>query len=38
MGYEPRTGFDEGLAQTVQWFRDNEAWWRPLKEKAKLAK
>jgi dTDP-glucose 4,6-dehydratase len=38
MGYQPQTGFDEGLAKTVQWFRDNEAWWRPLKEKAKLAK
>ncbi len=37
MGYQPRTTFGDGLAQTVQWFRDNEAWWRPLKEKAKLA-
>jgi dTDP-glucose 4,6-dehydratase len=37
MGYEPRTSFADGLAATVQWFRDNEAWWRPLKEKAGLA-
>jgi dTDP-glucose 4,6-dehydratase len=34
MGYEPQTTFDDGLAQTVQWYRDNESWWRPLKEKA----
>jgi dTDP-glucose 4,6-dehydratase len=31
LGYEPRTSFDEGLATTVQWYRDNEQWWRPLK-------
>ena len=34
LGYTPRHSLDEGLAQTVQWYRDNEAWWRPLKEKA----
>ena len=38
MGYAPRTTFDEGLAATVQWYRDNEQWWRPLKEKAALAR
>ncbi|MGH8888976.1 MAG: dTDP-glucose 4,6-dehydratase [Acidothermaceae bacterium] len=37
MGYEPKTTFDDGLAQTVQWYRDNDSWWRPLKEKAALA-
>jgi dTDP-glucose 4,6-dehydratase len=31
LGYEPRVGFDAGLTATVQWYRDNEAWWRPLK-------
>jgi dTDP-glucose 4,6-dehydratase len=36
LGYAPGTTFDEGLASTVQWYRDNEAWWRPLKEKAAL--
>jgi dTDP-glucose 4,6-dehydratase len=38
LGYEPKTAFDDGLAQTVQWYRDNQSWWRPLKEKAALAK
>ncbi len=31
LGYEPQMNFDEGLAQTVKWYHDNEAWWRPLK-------
>ena len=34
LGYEPQVGFDEGLAATVQWYRDNEEWWRPLTERA----
>ncbi len=31
LGYEPLMSFEEGLAQTVKWYHDNEAWWRPLK-------
>jgi dTDP-glucose 4,6-dehydratase len=31
LGYSPLTNFDDGLAATVKWYRDNEAWWRPLK-------
>jgi dTDP-glucose 4,6-dehydratase len=31
LGYEPLVPFDEGLAATVEWYRANEAWWRPLK-------
>jgi len=31
LGYEPQVGFDEGLAQTVRWYQENESWWRPLK-------
>lgn len=38
LGYEPLHTFSEGLAETVQWYRDNEAWWRPLKERAAIAK
>lgn len=31
LGWAPRMDWDEGLAQTVQWYRDNEWWWRPIK-------
>nr|AAA21344.1 dTDP-glucose dehydratase [Streptomyces fradiae] len=31
LGYAPRTGITEGLAGTVAWYRDNRAWWEPLK-------
>ncbi|WP_432570308.1 dTDP-glucose 4,6-dehydratase [Kineococcus sp. SYSU DK005] len=30
LGYEPRVGFEEGLASTVAWYRENEQWWQPL--------
>jgi dTDP-glucose 4,6-dehydratase len=32
LGYQPAVDFDEGLARTVKWYRENESWWRPLKE------
>jgi dTDP-glucose 4,6-dehydratase len=37
LGYAPRMGFEEGLALTVQWYRDNRAWWEPLKAAAATA-
>jgi dTDP-glucose 4,6-dehydratase len=27
-GWRARTSFDEGLEQTVRWYRENEAWWQ----------
>ncbi len=30
-GWSPRTPFDEALQQTVQWYVDNEWWWRKIK-------
>ncbi len=38
LGYQPQHGFDNGLAETISWYRGNEAWWRPLKERAVIAK
>jgi dTDP-glucose 4,6-dehydratase len=32
LGYAPQVPFSDGLADTVAWYRDNEDWWRPLKE------
>jgi dTDP-glucose 4,6-dehydratase len=31
LGWKPRHAFGAALAATVQWYRDHEAWWRPLK-------
>jgi dTDP-glucose 4,6-dehydratase len=33
LGYAPRIPFEEGLAATVSWYRDNQHWWRALKAK-----
>jgi dTDP-glucose 4,6-dehydratase len=41
LGWKPRyTTFRDGLAATIAWYRDNAAWWQPLKEavEAKYAK
>lgn len=31
LGWEPQTHFAEGLEETVQWYRDNEWWWEPIR-------
>jgi len=36
LGYAPQVPFAEGLADVVQWYRDNRSWWEPLKERASL--
>ncbi|WP_306193147.1 dTDP-glucose 4,6-dehydratase [Streptomyces sp. MK5] len=28
LGYRPRIAFDQGLAETVAWYRDNPGWWK----------
>jgi len=30
LGWVPKQAFDEAIAATVEWYRGNEAWWRPL--------
>ena len=32
LGWSPQTEFIHGLDETVRWYRDNEWWWRPIKE------
>jgi dTDP-glucose 4,6-dehydratase len=32
MGWAPSMGFAEGLGETVRWYRENEWWWRPIKD------
>jgi dTDP-glucose 4,6-dehydratase len=31
--YSPMTDFENGLVETVNWYRNNQEWWRPLKLK-----
>jgi dTDP-glucose 4,6-dehydratase len=31
LGWQAGVRFDEGLARTVDWYRDNEAWWAPIR-------
>ena len=30
-GWQPKIGFEPGIRQTVEWFRANESWWRPIR-------
>ena len=32
LGYEPKVRFEDGLAETIRWFKENEVWWKPLKK------
>jgi dTDP-glucose 4,6-dehydratase len=32
LGWRPRVDFAQGLSATVDWYRRNEWWWRPIKE------
>jgi dTDP-glucose 4,6-dehydratase len=33
LGWRAREDFDSGIEKTVQWYLDNEWWWRPLRER-----
>lgn len=30
-GWTPKVSFADGIRRTVEWFRANEAWWRPIR-------
>ena len=32
LGYAPIIDWEDGIANTVNWYRENESWWRPLKK------
>jgi dTDP-glucose 4,6-dehydratase len=32
LGYEPRVRFEDGISETIEWYKANEKWWRPLKK------
>ncbi len=31
LGWRPQIDFETGLVETVRWYRENQAWWRPVK-------
>ncbi len=31
LGWEPRVRFEDGLAETVAWYRENDWWWEPIR-------
>jgi dTDP-glucose 4,6-dehydratase len=33
LGWRSSVTFEEGIERTVGWYLDNEAWWRPLRDK-----
>ncbi len=33
LGWRARETFETGLRKTIEWYLDNEAWWRPLRSK-----
>ena len=34
LGWEPSVTLDEGLAETVKWYKENEEWWKDVKSGA----
>ena len=38
LGYSPQVNFEEGLLQTINWYKNNEAWWKKHKQAAPAIK
>jgi dTDP-glucose 4,6-dehydratase len=38
LGYSPQVNFEEGLAQTINWYKSNEAWWKKHKQQSPATK
>jgi len=36
LGWRPTHAFDQALAATIEWYRQNENWWRPLLQSAEI--
>jgi len=37
LGYQPQVKFQEGLASTIEWYRNHRDWWEPLKERNEIS-
>jgi len=33
LGWLPKIKFEQGMAETIAWYKDNEIWWRKIKDK-----
>ena len=33
LGYLPQVSFEDGLRETIEWYKSNSSWWKPLKSK-----
>lgn len=31
LGWRPKVKFEEGILKTIEWFENNENWWKPIK-------
>jgi dTDP-glucose 4,6-dehydratase len=38
LGYSPQVNFEEGLEQTINWYKNNEAWWKKHKQSVQAIK
>ena len=38
LGWKPARDFEAEMAETVEWYKKNEWWWRPLKERGASAR
>ena len=38
LGYSPQVNFEEGLIQTINWYKNNETWWKKHKQSAPAIK
>ncbi|MBX3285607.1 MAG: dTDP-glucose 4,6-dehydratase [Acidimicrobiales bacterium] len=37
LGWEPTVGWEQGIADTIDWYAANAAWWEPLRDRAPVA-
>jgi len=37
LGWEPTISWDQGIAETIDWYAANQAWWEPLRDRAPVA-
>lgn len=33
LGWRPKLSFEQGIKDTIAWYKNSEDWWRPIKEK-----